>query len=61
MMNAFTENNDGTVTLQYEGQDGVVVKREDFDRAFGAMANATREEVERDFGVKTAHRCGVEA
>ena len=39
------------VLLTYE--DGtVIVSRKDFNRAFGAMVNSTREEVERDFGCK---------
>ena len=50
-MKNWIDNNNGTVTLEYE--DGnVVVKKEDFNRAFGTMINSTKQEIERDFAIK---------
>lgn len=49
------ENENDTVTLQYkEGE--VVVSKTDFNRAFGAMVNATYGEVARDYGNATGVR-----
>ncbi len=46
----WTINPDGTVTLHYK--DGVViVKKEDFDRAFGTMINSSKQDVKRDYGL----------
>ena len=37
--------------LTYDDGDIVTVKKTDFDRAFGAIINATKEEVIRDFAI----------
>ena len=52
-MKSWTDNKNGTVTLYYEDGE-VVVKKTDFDRAFGTMVNNSREDIERDFGIKVA-------
>ncbi len=43
--------NDGTVVLKYEEGD-VIVRKEDFNRAFGTMINSLREDIIRDFAIK---------
>lgn len=50
MMKSFEVNNDGTVTLKYEDED-VIVKKSDFDRAFGTMVNYPKEDIKRDFAI----------
>lgn len=40
------------VKLVYSDDDVVFVKKEDFNRAFGAIINADKEDVIRDFGIK---------
>ena len=39
------------VNLFYNDGTIVTVKKEDFDRAFGAIVNAEKEDVIRDFGI----------
>ena len=39
------------VVLNYSDGTTVNVKKTDFDRAFGAIVNATKAEVERDFAI----------
>ena len=39
------------VALHYSDDTTVNVKKTDFDRAFGAIINATKAEVERDFAI----------
>lgn len=39
------------VKLEYSDNDKVYITKKDFDRAFGAIVNATKEEVIRDFGI----------
>ena len=39
------------VVLTYDDGDQVNVSKKDFDRAFGAIINATKEAVIRDFGI----------
>lgn len=39
------------VVLTYDDGDKVTVSKTDFDRAFGAIINATKEAVIRDFGI----------
>ena len=41
------------VLLTYSDGDVVIVEREDFIRAMGAIINATKEDVIRDFAVET--------
>ena len=48
MLRGWKDNEDGTVTLEYS-EGNVTVSKQDFNRAFGAIINATREEVIRDF------------
>ena len=43
-------NADKTVSLQFD-EGTVIVKKEDFDRAFGTMINSTKDEVEKDYGI----------
>lgn len=43
---------EGLAMLTYTDGAKVYVKKSDFDRAFGAIVNATKEEVIRDFGIK---------
>ncbi len=50
-MKDWTLNSDGTVTLVYEDGESVLVSKKDFNRAFGAMVNASKEDVKRDFGI----------
>lgn len=59
MMSGCIFNADGTVTLVYEGEENVVVSKEDYDRAFGTMCNSSREAVLRDYGIKDTRPCGV--
>ena len=40
------------VKLIYSDDEEVFVKKKDFDRAFGAIVNAEKEAVIRDFGIK---------
>ena len=40
------------VDLIYSDGDVVVVKYEDFNRAFGAILGASKEDVKRDFKIK---------
>jgi len=39
------------VEFTYDDGDVVKVSKKDFDRAFGAIINATKEAVIRDFGI----------
>lgn len=41
------------VKLVFSDDEVVFVTREDFDRAFGAIINASKEEVVRDFAIKS--------
>ena len=50
-MKSWTDNKDGTVTLFYEDGE-ILVSKKDFDRAFGAMVNGSKADVQRDFGIK---------
>ena len=59
MMSSFIDNADGTVTLLYEDAKSVIVSKADFDRAFGTMCNASRDDVLKEFGVKTTRPLGV--
>jgi len=40
------------VELIYSDDEIVVVKYEDYNRAFGVIINASKEEVKRDFEIK---------
>ena len=40
------------VILTYDDGDKVKVSKKDFDRAFGAIINASKEEVIRDFAIE---------
>lgn len=42
---------DSSVGLLYDDGDIVVVSRSDFDRAFGAIVGASKEDVVRDFSL----------
>lgn len=48
------------IDLTYSDNDVVRVTKTDFDRAFGAMLNADKEAVVRDFAVKDA-RTGLDS
>lgn len=39
------------VVLNYSDGTVINVKKADFDRAFGTIVNATKEEVQRDFAI----------
>jgi hypothetical protein len=56
MMASWFKNGNGTVTLIYEHEDSVVVSETDFNRAFGTMLNATRDEVARDYGMHNVQK-----
>lgn len=45
---------DTVVELKYNDSTTVDVKKSDFDRAFGAMINAEKNAVIRDFSIATA-------
>ena len=56
-MNDWKDNRNGTVTIEYD--DGIVtVRKEDFDRSFGTIINSTKQDVERDFGIRKAEENG---
>ena len=40
------------VKIIYNNGDEVLVRKSDFDRAFGAILNAEKDAVIRDFGIK---------
>lgn len=40
------------VKLVYSDEDIIYVKKVDFDRAFGAIVNAEKHEIVRDFSIK---------
>jgi len=42
---------DDVVELKYFDGEIVTVKYEDYNRAFGAIINASKEDVKRDFGI----------
>lgn len=42
----------GRVRLTYNDGETVYVKKDDFDRAFGAILNAPKDDVKRDFGIE---------
>ena len=46
------ENNPAIVDLFYEDGEIIQVTKEDFNRAFGAMLNASQDAVRRDFGIR---------
>ena len=46
------EKDEKTVNLSYSDGTDVKVSKEDFDRAFGAIVNATKEDVVRDFAIQ---------
>lgn len=46
------ESNPTIVDLLYENGEIIQVTKIDFDRAFGAMLNASQDAVRRDFGIK---------
>jgi hypothetical protein len=56
MMASWFKNGNGTVTLIYENEDSVVVSEADFNRAFGTMLNATRDDVARDYGMHSVQK-----
>ena len=43
------------VCLFYSDKTKVLVSKKDFDRAFGAIINASKEEVLKDFAIKAGH------
>lgn len=45
----------GQVCLFYSDKTKVLVSKKDFDRAFGAIINASKEEVLKDFAVEAGH------
>lgn len=54
MRETYIENwckNGNSVILMYSDGEIVVVKKADFDRAFAAIVNATKEAVKRDFAI----------
>lgn len=40
------------VRLQYEDGDTLFVKKTDFDRAFGCIVSASKQEIRRDFAIQ---------
>lgn len=46
------EINGETVTLFYEGRENLVVRKTDFNRAFGTLINASYDDVKKEFAIK---------
>jgi len=43
--------NEGKVALEYEGKQTLIVRKSDFDRAFGTIISADYEEVKKEFAL----------
>jgi hypothetical protein len=53
MMSGWAVQSNGTVAITYPDGDKVIVNAVDFNRAFGAIINASKEDVIRDFAIST--------
>lgn len=51
-LSAWTVEGENRVKLVYSDNEVVFVKKDDFNRAFGAIVNAEKHEVIRDFAIK---------
>lgn len=51
-LSVWVPEGENKVKLVYSDEDVVFVKKEDFNRAFGAIISADKEDVIRDFGIK---------
>ena len=50
-LDKWKQENDQYVKLTYKDNENVFVSKKDFDRAFGAIVSASKEDVKRDFAV----------
>lgn len=51
-LSVWVPEGENKVKLIYSDDDIIFVKKEDFNRAFGAIISADKEDVIRDFGIK---------